>query len=321
MPRESERKTKLFADIVNAFPEPIVAMDLQGRFTFVNDCAEEMLGCRSQDLLGKEIWDFSLGGKKESEELRKILLPKGGARNCYTFPVRNNEGKIIYVEGNFRRLMEGKEISGMVGVLRDVTRKVKDEQELLELSITDGLTGLYNQRHFYRQLDKEMERARGEQATFSLLLFDLDDFKAFNDRYGHLEGDKVLKNVSEAVLKSIRKIDSAYRYGGDEFTIILPGARDEHAAQVAARLRRTFQNQPFLKEIRLSIGIVEFHPSYDLAAFVRHADEAMYAAKSRKGNQVHIFAAGESFFAEDFDPCFSAGQNGEGGHRWQRSGI
>jgi two-component system cell cycle response regulator len=197
------------------------------------------------------------------------------------------------VEGNFRRLEEKHEVAGILGVLRDVTEKIKLERELLELSITDGLTSLHNQRHFFKELDREMERARRQRTNLSLLLFDLDDFKAYNDLNGHLEGDKVLRSVADAVLKSIRKMDSAYRYGGDEFTVVLPGAGKEEAVQVAERIKKSFKTLPYLQQIDLSIGLVQFDPQYDLTAFIQHADEAMYSAKKLGGNQIFIYPVNE----------------------------
>ena len=211
------------------------------------------------------------------------------APDRYTFRIINKEEKIIYVEGNFRRLKEKNAVVGILGVLRDVTEKIKLERELLELSITDGLTGLHNQRHFFKELDQEMERARRQKTPLCLLLFDLDAFKAYNDLNGHLEGDKVLKSVAEAVLKSIRRMDSAFRYGGDEFTVILPGAGKKEGILVAERIRKSFEKIPSLQQISLSIGLVEFDTQYDLTTFVNHADAAMYAAKKMGGNQISVF--------------------------------
>ena len=207
----------------------------------------------------------------------------------YTFRMINKEERIIYVEGNFRRLKEKNAVVGILGVLRDVTEKIKLERELLELSITDGLTGLHNQRHFYKELDKEMERAKRQKTPLCLLLFDVDGFKTYNDLNGHLEGDKVLKSVAEAVLKSIRKMDSAFRYGGDEFTVILPGAHKKEGTLVAERIRRSFEKIPYLRQTSLSIGLVEFDTHYDLTTFVNHADAAMYTAKKKGGNQISAF--------------------------------
>jgi diguanylate cyclase (GGDEF)-like protein/PAS domain S-box-containing protein len=211
------------------------------------------------------------------------------APDRYTFRIINKEEKIIYVEGNFRRLKEKNAVVGILGVLRDVTEKIKLERELLELSITDGLTGLHNQRHFFKELDQEMERARRQKTPLCLLLFDLDAFKAYNDLNGHLEGDKVLKSVAEAVVKSIRRMDSAFRYGGDEFTVILPGAGKKEGILVAERIRKSFEKIPYLQQISLSIGLVEFDTQYDLTTFVNHADAAMYAAKKMGGNQISVF--------------------------------
>lgn len=192
------------------------------------------------------------------------------------------------MEGNFRRLRERRQVAGILGVLRDVSEKIKLERKLLRFSITDGLTGLHNQRHFYRELDREIERAERQGTPLSLLLFDLDQFKAYNDIKGHLKGDEVLKKVAELVRRAIRKMDSAYRYGGDEFTVILPGAGKEKALRVAERIRGSFSRLTLLRPIRLSLGLVEFKPSYTLTTFMKKADEAMYRAKELGGNRIYV---------------------------------
>jgi PleD family two-component response regulator len=95
-------------------------------------------------------------------------------------------------------------------------------KELSRLSITDSLTGLYNQRHFYTRLKDEVTRAKRQKHPLSLILLDLDNFKEYNDTYGHLEGDEMLRNVGQIINNSIREgVDSGYRYGGDEFAILL----------------------------------------------------------------------------------------------------
>jgi diguanylate cyclase (GGDEF)-like protein len=96
------------------------------------------------------------------------------------------------------------------------------EQRYRELSIVDGLTQLYNSRHFYVQLKSETERSNRYGQPLTLLLLDLDNFKAFNDAYGHVEGDQVLSRLGQVVKRCLRETDSAYRYGGEEFTILLP---------------------------------------------------------------------------------------------------
>jgi PleD family two-component response regulator len=103
------------------------------------------------------------------------------------------------------------------------TQKDKErlEEEVRRLSITDDLTGLYNYRQFYKTLESELARLKRQKTSLSLLMFDLDNFKRYNDRYGHLEGDKVLRKIGEIINRSIRSnVDSGYRYGGDEFAVL-----------------------------------------------------------------------------------------------------
>ena len=284
--RTEESYRKLF-DAVN---DAIFSLNREGYITAFNRMFLKMTGYTEG-----EIRSLHFSKVLHPEDAPVLMTDYGKvirgeyAPERYTFRLLNKEERVIYVEGNFRRLEEKNEVMGILGVLRDVTEKIKLEKELLELSITDGLTGLHNQRHFFKELDKEMERAGRQRTPLSLLLFDLDDFKAYNDLNGHLEGDKVLKSVSPAVLKSIRRMDSAYRYGGDEFTVILPGATKKEAAKVAERIRKSFKTLPYLQGISLSIGLVEFDPKYDLTAFIQHADEAMYSAKKMGGNQIFIY--------------------------------
>src|SRR5262249_28985076 len=115
--------------------------------------------------------------------------------------------------------------TGTIGVGKDVTERRRLEAELKRLTITDKPTGLPNQGHFFEQLEVEKERALRLGHALSLLYFDLDGFKRLNDTHGHLEGDVVLRRIGSVIFESIRKeVDSGYRYGGDEFTILLPGA-------------------------------------------------------------------------------------------------
>lgn len=284
--QETEERYHRLFDSVN---DAIFSLNREGFFTTFNRMLLQMTGYSEKELRG-----FHFSKIVHPEDLRSLaddfetVMQGGEAPERYTFRMVNKEGKIIYVEGNLRRAKEKEKIIGILGVLRDVTEQVQLEKELLELSITDGLTGLYNLRHFYTELDKEMERARRQRIPLSLLLFDLDAFKAYNDIHGHLEGDKVLRNVAEAVRGAIRKMDSAYRYGGDEFTVILPGTKKEQGLRVAERIRRSVKKIPDPPEIALSIGLIEFDPHFDLTTFIKRADEAMYAAKKLGGDQIYM---------------------------------
>ena len=164
--------------------------------------------------------------------------------------------------------------------------KEKLEEEVRRLIITDDLTGLYNYRHFFKTLEAELTRMKRQKTSLSLLLFDLDNFKRYNDLKGHIEGDKVLRKVGEIVSRSIRfNVDSGFRYGGDEFAVILVGATVDQALPIAERIRSSIEGT--FQEITVSLGLTKFQDHFDLERFVKSADEAMYIAKNAGGNRVY----------------------------------
>jgi diguanylate cyclase (GGDEF)-like protein len=182
---------------------------------------------------------------------------------------------------------------------RDITAQRQIEQELREsekrykeLSITDGLTKLYNSRHFYNNLQLEMERAHRYHRSLALLMIDVDDFKKFNDTYGHLVGDKVLAKTGEVIRNALREADTGYRYGGEEFAVILPETVGPGAVEVAERIRKELAAMPLFLEsktnrfITASIGVSELKTKDKLTEFIRRADKNLYVAKTEGKNRV-----------------------------------
>jgi len=170
---------------------------------------------------------------------------------------------------------------------RTLKERDKLEEEVRRLSITDDLTGLYNHRHFFKTLESELTRLKRQRTSLSLLMFDLDNFKRYNDLYGHLEGDRVLRKIGEIIKHSIRhNVDSGYRYGGDEFAALLIGAFLDQALTIAERIRSSIEHAGF-KDITVSIGLAEFREDFDLEMFVKSADDAMYVAKHSGGNRIY----------------------------------
>lgn len=169
-------------------------------------------------------------------------------------------------------------------------------QKLQQLAVTDGLTTLFNSRHFFSQLELEVDRSVRYQHPLSLLLIDIDHFKEYNDFFGHLEGDKVLVRFSQILRSCLRANDSAYRYGGEEFTVILPETGADEARTVAQRIRSTLEaevfhppsSRPVSKTI--SVGVTEYSPMESISAFVRRADQAMYVSKQSGRNRVSVLA-------------------------------
>jgi two-component system cell cycle response regulator len=171
-------------------------------------------------------------------------------------------------------------------VEREKTRLAIDLERLV---ITDDLTGLFNRRYFYQKIAEEIVRAKRQNGKLSLILLDLDCFKKHNDTFGHLEGDKALKESGSIILSSIRdKVDSGCRYGGDEFAIILPGADKKHASNVAGRIERSIREKK-IGNIGISAGIAEYDDyESSMEDFIKIADNALYEAKKLKGRGVNI---------------------------------
>ena len=161
------------------------------------------------------------------------------------------------------------------------------------------MTGLFSHHFFEKNLDEELERARRYKATFSLVMFDIDHFKKFNDTYGHLQGDRIIREIARLLCKSIRQVDFPARYGGEEFAVILPAVDIKGALVVAERLRKRVEAFDFTSldgggplHVTISLGVTEFdaESAYASSEIVREADRALYQSKEHGRNRVTISA-------------------------------
>jgi diguanylate cyclase (GGDEF)-like protein len=163
-----------------------------------------------------------------------------------------------------------------------VERNIK--RELSRLSITDSLTALFNQRHFYTRLKEETRRAQRRKHGLALILLDLDDFKRYNDTYGHLAGDELLQKMGSIINANIREdVDSGYRYGGDEFAVILIDADLDVATHIAKRIEAAFEKDCGMT---VSTGFAKFTEGMPPEALVAEADRHLYASKDGRKNNV-----------------------------------
>jgi two-component system cell cycle response regulator len=167
-------------------------------------------------------------------------------------------------------------------------------KELEQLSTTDSLTGLFNRKHLMEKLDLELGRSARYHRDFTLLIIDIDHFKRYNDTYGHLAGDEVLRRMGAILKNSIRKSDYAARYGGEEFIVLLPETGASAGAQMAERIRRQMGEEEMGSDenrtnVTISGGVASF-PDYgeDAETLIRNADTALYEAKKRGRNQIVI---------------------------------
>jgi diguanylate cyclase (GGDEF)-like protein len=166
-------------------------------------------------------------------------------------------------------------------------------QRTKELSTRDDLTGLFNRRHFFDNLEKEVQRARRYRRVFSLLLLDLDDFKGYNDTYGHLKGDEALKEIARLLLASTRRADIVARFGGEEFVVLLPEINAQGALVVAEKIRTAVEQYPFAGhttqpggKMTVTLGLATYPAdSEDGLELVDLADRALYLGKQQGGNR------------------------------------
>ncbi|HCL57841.1 MAG TPA: hypothetical protein DHW82_12660 [Spirochaetia bacterium] len=173
-----------------------------------------------------------------------------------------------------------------------------ENAKLFEMAIMDRMTRLYNHQYFKNRLYEEMERSKRYQRTVSLMFFDIDHFKSFNDTYGHQQGDIVLKATSGLIKTTVRKTDIPARYGGEEFAVILPETSVEEAFKVGEKIRKRIeafeypgQEKPL--HVNISCGIAEFKATEDSILtptdFVEMSDQALYFSKKNGRNQVTIY--------------------------------
>jgi diguanylate cyclase (GGDEF)-like protein/PAS domain S-box-containing protein len=283
--------------LISLCPDGIIAVDNEGTIVVFNQAAEKLTGYARTEVLGKvnitqvyqppelaraikkKIYSPEFGGPGRLDGLEVEIISRNGRK----VPIRLS-GTLLHLNG---------EEMGSVGFFHDLTRQKLLEDRLRQLSITDSLTGLYNRRHFYSILHIEATRAQRYQRALSLACFDLDNFKPFNDTYGHLEGDQILRFVGQTVHSVLRGVDHAYRYGGDEFVMLFPETKLDEAAKAAERLRHSFNERwpsqapkpnRELRPVTLSLGVAELVPGEGAENLVKRADLAMYEAKRAGGD-------------------------------------
>ena len=269
--------------------------------------AEEALELLKQEPMPVVITDIILPGLdgleltdiiKRHYEIDVIVMT--GYSADYSYEEAINKGASDFV---FKPIRFGELLLRLRRVLRE--RQLTQERDrmmvkLQKLAITDGLTKLYNSRHFYSQLKGEIVRSNRYHHQLALLLLDIDLFKNYNDSFGHLQGDKVLVRIGQVIRSCLRKMDSAYRYGGEEFTILLPETGGEEAVTVAQRIRYSVENEHFVPEpgrqhsITVSLGVAEYAFDEDMSTFVQRADKALYMSKANGRNQVSFLRADEA---------------------------
>jgi diguanylate cyclase (GGDEF)-like protein/PAS domain S-box-containing protein len=284
------RKTKEYLEnLIESSVDSIISLDTQGNIQFCNAWTENLFGHPVNEIHGKPLAAFCKNGHEGADKLVYTTLAQGRYQNYEVEIASEEEESIIAsVSASVLQDTEGKK-TGIIAIFKDITKQKTLERELQELSIKDNLTSLYNQRHFYRLLQNEMTRAARQNRPLCLLLLDLDNFKQLNDSRGHLAGDKILEKVAMIIKDCTREhVDYTFRYGGDEFTIILTETHPQQALEVAERIKHQLPRSLKEAPLTLSMGLSEFTDSLTLEDFINSADKAMYESKRLGGNCITL---------------------------------
>jgi len=229
---------------------------------------------------------------KKQYNLDVIIATGYSSEYSYEDAINNGASDLIFKPIRLNELML--RINRVIRERSLINERDRMIENLRKLSIKDPLTDLYNSRYFYEQLEKEITRSDRYFHPLSLIFIDIDNFKVVNDSYGHMVGDKAILMIAKKMEASLRSLDTAYRFAGDEFTVILPETAADKAEVVADRIRSEMENERLvifekqISKITLSIGIAEYVRNEEMGQFIHRADVNMYQAKQSGGNKIFI---------------------------------
>lgn len=289
-----------YRSLIGLSPQPIV-VQVGDTMVYHNASAMQLLGFSSEtEMSGRRFHEFVHEADRAMVERRLEEIARCGGKSdpveC-RIQVPDSEVPLRHVELHIGCILYDDQI-GIQMAIQDVTAHKQMQEKLLQLSQADGLTGLANRRTFDEALQREWNRAARDGHPLALLLFDLDQFKGYNDEYGHLAGDDCLKQAA-AVLKgaAARPGDLAARYGGEEFVILLPnttldGARHvaEHVMEALRALNLPHSRNRDLGRVTISCGgaTTGSHTCAHPGELIQNADTGLYAAKRAGGNQFQV---------------------------------
>jgi len=288
--------------LFEAAQDGILILDAEtGAISDVNPFLIKMLGYSREEFIKKKLWEVGAFRDVEASQKAFEALQKNEYIRYDDLPLKTNSGRLIQVEFVSNVYLVGEEKVIQCNI-RDITERknaqnslIENQAILLEASVRDHLTGIFNRRYMEETLEREILRATRKHLSLGLIMLDVDDFKHFNDTYGHAAGDEILREVGSLLLKHVRGEDVPCRYGGDEFIIILPDAsrtvtceRAKLICECAKQFHLKFAGQ-VLETVTLSLGVAVFpeHGSTS-AAILRAVDDALYRAKHEGRSRVVV---------------------------------
>ena len=293
--RESDEK---YRRIFETSKDVLYLTSREGKFVDINQAGVDLFGYSKEELLKIDLAKHLYVNAGDRKRFQQMIEKSGFVKDYQVEWMKKDETKIyVSITANVRKDRNG-EVLGYEGIIRDITekRKVEEIKHLYEeakaLAERDALTYVFNHRRINEFLENEIERAKRGGNVFSIMMLDVDDLKLINDSYGHIAGDKVLKQVATILENSSRSVDSIGRYGGDEFLTILPYTNGEKAKTIAQRISRKVEKEGLKIDeettvpIRLSIGVATYPFDSSVAQdLISLADRSMYESK-RSGKSV-----------------------------------
>lgn len=275
---------KVISGFLNVNLDMLCVSDLEGNFHKVNKKFEEVLGYRTEEILGKSFLSFV-----HEEDIKETLEAMKALKNNnkvsgFTNRYKAKDGSYKYIEWHAEPGFQKYTYASA----RDITEKKMKEEQLLKISFRDQLTGLYNRHYFNTILGGEIENADLYDKPLSLAILDLDHFKNVNDTWGHPIGDELLKLTAETVSENIRNGDLLIRFGGEEFVLLMPGTNIDGALIALEKIRLAIENSnhPITGRQTVSIGVAQWIKYEAFEEWYSRADEALYSAKEGGRNRV-----------------------------------
>ncbi len=299
--KQSIKNSELrYRRLFEAAQDGILIVDAEtGLIVDVNPFLVDMLGFSRDEMVRRKLWEVGAFGDTEANRVAFKTLQEQAYIRYENLPLRAKNGRLIQVEFVSNVYLVGEDRVIQCNI-RDITDRklaeealIKSEALLREQSVRDHLTGLFNRRYLEETLERELVRATRKRQPLGVIMVDVDHFKQFNDTAGHAAGDAILREIGGRLLESVRREDIASRYGGDEFTIILPDASLQVTRKRAELLRGITFKIPLIGEtlatVTLSLGVAVC-PTHGTtsAVILKSADDALYRAKAAGRNQVVV---------------------------------
>ena len=303
-------KDSVFTTIFDAFPCPIFIKDDNVRFVFINKAYENFFGVTNNEILGKTVLELEYLIAKDRMEYHAedLEVVANVVSRHHEFDYTAFDKKVhhcLYWSCGFYN--EDQNMRGLIGFIIDISRREKAEKDLFkkvqelsdayfkleDMSVTDHLTGLKNRRGFTERIMGLITNKK-KNSPFCLVMFDIDFFKKVNDNFGHDSGDKVLKEFASLLNKVFRQKDYIFRWGGEEFIVLLGEVELSNAFNVAERLRVQMKGLDILNnghQITVSGGLAQYIDGEAVEVLLKRLDEALYAAKATGRDRIVISGA------------------------------